>query len=212
MQKFNQANIVLGSKTQKDLVFEMLAETLDFKPQANPDFLLLTSEGFGIDDARDLTEWALGKSLGPIKVAYISAKSVTMEAQNALLKLFEEPSLGTYIFLHLESLGNILPTFLSRVRVLKIEEPEENTLQNKADKFFNAKFKERLAMINSMAKSENKSDMKEILRDLEAVGYGKGLSGPAGAETVKNVLKAKIFSTARGSSPKMLLEWLGTVL
>lgn len=67
-------------------------------------------------------------------------------------------------------------------------------------------------MINTMAKSEDKSDIKELIKDLEKIAYGRGAENAKDAEAMKNVLKAKIFTTARGSSPKMLLEWLACVL
>ncbi len=215
MQKFNQANIVLGGGNASGFVFKMLRETFGFETKANPDFLFLESQSFSIDDARGLEKWALGKSIGgPVKVSYIATKSITLEAQNALLKLFEEPSEGTYIFLHLESLGNILPTFLSRIRVLNFEpaSSKKNASESKADNFFNSSLKDRFAMINTMAKSEDKSDIKELIKDLEKIAYGRGAENAKDAEAMKNVLKAKIFTTARGSSPKMLLEWLACVL
>src|SRR3989344_2870720 len=97
MAKIYHANIILGQENSTDFLFNILEKNLDFKTQGNPDFLLMEVESFGIDDARSLGKWAIGKALlGEIKVCFIKTKSITPEAQNALLKILEEPTLGTY--------------------------------------------------------------------------------------------------------------------
>ena len=48
--------------------------------------------------------------------------------------------------------------------------------------------------------------MKELIKDLEKIAYKDG------SKNIKNILTAKIFASARGSSPKMLLEWLACVI
>jgi DNA polymerase III delta prime subunit len=218
------ANIVIGREKTQDFILEILEKNLNFYAKANPDFLLIEKESFGIDDARDLERWATGKPLiGEIKVSLVAAKSITFEAQNALLKVLEEPTLGTYIFIKLENLGGILPTFISRVRVLNI--PKDNKRENIFDKnntkdksynFFNSKIKERLSIIHSLSKKEDKDNMKEIIKNLEIISYQNYTSvitrDNSKTQAMKNILTAKIFAATRGSSPKMLLEWLSCVL
>ena len=126
-----------------------------------------------------------------------------------MLKILEEPPLGTYIFINLESLGGLLATFVSRIRILdtfptleKIGKPTENI----SSKFFlNGGIKEKLAIIRSLSKknpsADGKSEMKELIRNLEEIAYKNNLK----AENLKNILTAKIFAGARGASPKMLL-------
>lgn len=195
---------------------------MGFKTRGNPDFWLLESEVFGIDDARSFGSWAAGKPLlGTIKVSLIVARSMTVEAQNALLKTLEEPPPGTYIFIHLESLGGLLPTFLSRVAVWKSAEGRidgsngKALSQTDAHLFLHSQIKERLATIRSLAKKEDKTGMRELLKNLEIEAYQNyktdGIK-PASKEALKNILTAKVFASARGSSPKMLLEWLACVI
>jgi DNA polymerase III delta prime subunit len=215
MKEMHHANVIVGGENNRHFVFEILERDLEFKTQANPDFLLLEIESFGIDDARELERWATGTPfLGGLKVSVMIIKSITFEAQNALLKVLEEPPLGTYIFINIESLGGLLPTFLSRVRVL--DAPEEDTKENipkdNTYKFLNSKIKEKLSLIQSLSKknpsADGKSEMKELIKNLEEVAYKNNFK----SQDLKSILTAKILASARGSSPKMLLEWLSCVL
>ena len=116
----HHANVIISREDCKDFVFDILKKDLNFDIKANPDFLMIENESFGIDDARNLEKWAIGKPLlGETKVFFIITKSITFEAQNALLKVLEEPPLGTYIFIKLENGGGLLPTFISRVNFLE---------------------------------------------------------------------------------------------
>ncbi len=210
----HHANILVGGD-HRNFVFEILADQLDFKIIANPDFLLLEDQTFGIGQVRDFERWVIGKPLvGEVKVSLIIVKSITFEAQNALLKVLEEPPLGTYIFINLQSLGGLLPTFLSRVRVLEVSKspfdscPKKGELDTPAKKFLNSKIKEKFSMIRSLSKKENKEEMRDLIKNLEEVAYEDKLE----YKNLRNILTAKIFASTRGSSPKMLLEWLSCVL
>lgn len=223
----HHANIIINRKDCKSFIFNILQKDLGFNVKANPDFLMIENESFGIDDARNFGKWAIGKPLiGESKVSFIITKSITHEAQNALLKILEEPSLGTYIFIKLESQGGLLPTFLSRVKILNIEDKDfENDILNKdenknnAYKFLHADIKNKFSLIQSLSKKTDKNDMKELIKDLEEVAYKEKTSALSGRQAgmislnqMRNILKAKIFATSRGSSPKMLLEWLSCVV
>jgi len=206
-KELHHANVIAG-KDCRGFVFEILEKNLNFNTLANPDFLLLESPFFGIDDVRDFEKWVINKPLlGEVKASLIIVKSITHEAQNALLKVLEEPPLGTYIFINLESLGGLLPTFISRVRILDL--PENNLEKNPAsEKFLRGSIKEKLSLINSFSKKEGKNEMKELIKNLEGIAYKNNFRH----EDMRNILTAKIFASARGSSPKMLLEWLSCML
>jgi len=208
----HHANIILSNKDCREFIFDILVKDLNFNVKANPDFLLVESQPFGIDNVRDLEKWAIGKPfIGETKVSLIVTKSITHEAQNALLKVLEEPPAGTYIFINLENIGGLLPTFISRIMFLdipQISEKNEKPIENTGHKFINSKIKDKLAVVRALAKKEDNSGLKELIKDLEIVAYNENKP----ANQMKNILTAKIFASARGSSPKMLLEWLSGVL
>ena len=222
MKKLHHVNVIIGNKNYNNFIFGILLDDLNFDIKANPDFFLMERDFFGIDDARNLKNWSSGKPLmGEIKASLIVTKYITNDAQNALLKVLEEPPLGTYIFINLESLGGLLPTFLSRVKILNtplISETEKNeeVILSKASAFLSAKMKERFALTYSLSINKNKTPMKELINNLEEIyykRYAKDMTlDNSKSKAIKNILTAKIFASTRGSSPKMLLEWLSCVL
>ena len=227
-KKMHHANIIAGKEDYRDFVFGILEKELNFDIKANPDFLLLENESFGIDDARNLKRCALGKPLiGEIKVSLVITKSITHEAQNALLKVLEEPPAGTYLFINIEHLGGLLPTFISRVMILapKASEKVPKLAESTGSKFLNSDINRKLSVIRSLSKNEDKTPMKELIKNLEEISYKEKASvlNPRGARhanqqirnlviSLNHILTAKIFASARGSSPKMLLEWLSCML
>ncbi|MGH7245411.1 MAG: hypothetical protein ACREGI_00575 [Candidatus Levyibacteriota bacterium] len=63
---------------------------------------------------------------GEKKIVIIAnAQTLTIQAQNALLKILEEPPLSTYIFLLTTTLENFLPTILSRCNIISLEEEKK---------------------------------------------------------------------------------------
>jgi len=58
-----------------------------------------------------------------------NADLMTPDAQNALLKLLEEPPKDTMIILTIENQENILPTVLSRIQIVTVRKPSKQQLQ-----------------------------------------------------------------------------------
>ncbi len=98
----------------KALVF---AETkLGLHALANPDIVTIRHGLLSVEDARKLRSLAnLSPTQNTQKVLIISAARLFHEAQNALLKLFEEPPEGTFLILILPAEGILLPTLRSRL-------------------------------------------------------------------------------------------------
>ncbi len=93
----------------------------------HPDLITLSGEGgsrsFHIDRVRELTRQAqLVAGEGRIKVFLLThTQNMTVQAQNALLKLIEEPPAATMFILTCQNRHALLPTILSRVAVIGIE-------------------------------------------------------------------------------------------
>ncbi|MBN2094375.1 MAG: hypothetical protein JW740_03365 [Candidatus Zambryskibacteria bacterium] len=208
IKKIHHANIVVGGDCRQH-IFTILKTHLNFKVQANPDFLLFENQFFGIDDARNFEKWIIGKPLiKDIKVSFIITKSITHEAQNALLKVLEEPPFGTYIFINIENLGGLLPTFMSRVRILNVE-IEKELDDNYAAEFLQSNINERFSIINFLTKKKDKNAMKNLIKNLERYAYRNDKLNPKSFEYIS---KAKILVSSKGSSPKIILEWLSCML
>ncbi|HQU07654.1 MAG: hypothetical protein B7X04_02000 [Parcubacteria group bacterium 21-54-25] len=93
-----------------------LAETYGLSSRANPDVVVRQYGLFSVEDARALSAFAtLAPVAGETKALVIVLDRIYHEAQNALLKLLEEPSAGTVIILVVPQFSMLLPTVRSRV-------------------------------------------------------------------------------------------------
>jgi len=203
--KIHHAYIVTGANL--DEIWHGLEQNLSFKKKANPDAYSREFDTFGIEEARELSEWAIMKPISDEKkVAVISAISFTTEAQNALLKLFEEPPALTYFFIIVPNLGIILPTLLSRARTVSLQ--EEKTVNKKLELFLESSIVKRLAMITSLIKSKDKEKARNFIVSLEQ----KINKQQNNFSAAKKILQAERYIEARGSSLKMILEYLAVSL
>lgn len=86
-----------------------------------------------IDAIRDLQRFLQLKTIGrePIRRAVIieHADTLTIEAQNAFLKLLEEPPADTILLLTVDNQRALLPTIVSRLQSLPVYPPEEAELK-----------------------------------------------------------------------------------
>ncbi len=108
----------------------VLRESENFLPH-DPGFIARQYEKFGIDEARDLIGTASLKNTGGRTLFVLGVGSMTSEAQQALLKLFEEPQQGTQFVLLLPH-GTLLPTLRSRMLPLEVERGQEEFLPKKS--------------------------------------------------------------------------------
>lgn len=101
---------------------------------SSPDIFELGLEGdrktIGVELIRSIREHAYIKPTElDIKVFIVhDAELMTPQAQNALLKLLEEPPAGVYFFLLCRSASLLLPTVISRAPVLRMELFNEGAL------------------------------------------------------------------------------------
>ena len=179
----------------------------------NPDFFHEKFETFGIDDGRRIKESHLSKSFtsGGKRIFIIEASGMTHEAQNSMLKVFEEPNEDSHFFLVMPSLHVLLPTLKSRLSIVPSADgnlPETGAIKQ-AEEFLRLSQKDKVAFVDEMAKDIsdeklNKSDAQEFLAALEAVIYKK--QGTANAIGLKSILKAREYLNDRSPSTKQLLE------
>ena len=171
MKEIHHANFILGKADSKDRLILQFNEDLNFDVRKNPDFLLLEIESFGIEESREIEAWAMGKPLlGEFKVCLIVTKSFTSEAQNALLKVLEEPPQGTFIYILMESSANLLPTFLSRLILSGIDGENNLAEIDRAEEFIKGDMEKRFSIIDSLLQGGDKNIMRDFIGSLELPG------------------------------------------
>ncbi|KND52059.1 MAG: hypothetical protein ABA06_02225 [Parcubacteria bacterium C7867-001] len=95
---------------------EFVQYELGLPLEGNPDIFELRYGLFSVADARAVNDLARQSPVaGETKVLIVATGRLFHEAQNALLKLFEEPPEGTVLILVVPSEGIILPTLRSRI-------------------------------------------------------------------------------------------------
>ncbi len=95
---------------------EFIERTYNVISKCNPDFEIIMYDTFAVAEARALKARALLLPLiGNNKVFIVIAKQIRSEAQNALLKLLEEPPSGVVIVLSVPYATMLIPTVLSRL-------------------------------------------------------------------------------------------------
>lgn len=184
----------------------------------NPDVLIQQWDKFGIDEARELNQHASLKSTGGRSLFVLGISSITSEAQQALLKLFEEPRQGA-IFVVLMPHGTVLPTLRSRFlpypEILKTK-----TETREAKEFLSSGYAKRSAWITAFLKNDDE-DVREQTRTfvngLESVLYG-ALSNSADkakreiVEGLGDVAHFRQYLGDRAPSLKMILEHFAATL
>jgi hypothetical protein len=181
-------------------------------------------ERFGIDEARELVGIAGLKNYAQ-PVFLLGVSSITSEAQQALLKLFEEPQQGT-MFVLLVPHGVLLPTLRSRM----MEYPEKLNLADKkilgspaqgspdyfsqqASVFLKSLGKERGDFITKLLKDDEgtRERVRDFINALEAELYKKVDSADA-RQALSDIALVRDYLRDRSPSLKMLLEHLALSL
>lgn len=202
--------------------------------KGNPDFMVEYHEMFTINEARALKDVQTRAAWeGTRKIYVIGASSFTSQAQNALLKTFEEPTEGTHFFIILPRAEILLPTLRSRVLVVLGEEKtmtdEAKTLAHQnfdgqnlgglAEKFLDATLENRFVIIKKLAEKKDRGTVdrelfRRMLDHIERILHArtKGKRDGASATVFNEIHQAKNYLSTPGASPKMLLEHIAILI
>lgn len=190
-------------------LFSFLKDEMSVVFEGNPDAHISTHDTFGIDEGRLLKEQQANRAFdGGKKIFIISFNSITTEAQNSLLKVFEEPTEHTHFFLVSNTSNRILPTLKSRLIVIK-HEHEERVSSVAGAEFLAMNLKDRLALITKI--SEDKDKKKALLLVQNIIGIYKNKKpliqlSKEERNTLNQLLTLEGYIEDRSSSIKMLLE------
>lgn len=195
-------------KENREALFSFFEENTNIKTRGNPDFQFLDVETLMIDEARNIKEKAyLKETSGGAKVFVITFSFITGEAQNSLLKLFEETPLNTHLFLLTQTKESILPTLLSRLTTLSSKNKLGN--EKRAKKFLASSPPERIKQIQKIVKDKDKNEALGLLNELESLLYEKKKAKDQSVrilKTLERIVEARGFLYKRSPSIKMTLE------
>jgi DNA polymerase III delta prime subunit len=201
------AYLVEGSSETLDALVDLLSKE-GVVERGSPDLFLRAYRSFGVDDARDIRDRAQRKAVTRDgRIFALFAPGMTAEAQNALLKIVEEPPAGAIFFLVVPSPQTLLPTLRSRMQTMRVGTKAVNT---DAESFLAATPPKRLEMLKVIYEHDDDEgrDMAKVLAFLEGLEacYAKEKPTPSRQEGLLAIYRARKYASDKGSLLKPLLE------
>lgn len=173
--------------------------------------LIYREQQLGIDAVRSLIQAAYRRPEGDSVEQHImvATEFITEEAQQALLKIIEEPPVSTKFVFVLPGGYTLLPTLESRFeRSVSTEEVAEN--HEVFSIFLNSSYAERLEAIEEALKKKDQVWQAGMKRGL--IAYLKAHSQADSLHTLKDLESVARLLLTRGASNKFLFEQMALTL
>ena len=118
-------------------------------------------KSIGIDQIKRLrAQFSLKNANNETRIAFINdAHTMTQEAQNALLKILEEPPTGTIFIINTESLSSLLLTVISRCASIVMSKPDKDTMKD----YFISKGHQKAAVDSAITISDGWPNLAESI-------------------------------------------------
>lgn len=160
----------------------------------DPDVLYIDSEQkMGIEQSRNIKDFfqmrpfrAKGKA-----VVVEDISGITPEAQNALLKLLEEPPESAIILLGTPVTHHLLPTVLSRVQIVNASSTREEVIEDPIiEKILTSNIEERFKIV------EKTTDKKKLLHHILKYSGKRIARDPSFHKIAKDILRGEEWAQA----------------
>ena len=169
---------------------------------------ILIRESLDIAEARALRERASSRPIQDKKRRFIIAVAhIPHEAQNALLKLFEDPPATAQFYLIIPRAELLLPTLRSRLHLAYEEDGSQNAPASRTVAFLTGTNAGRLEQIAKLVKTKDTPTMRALIRGIEYAAAER-IGEKSIQQCLPDILMASSYSETRGASHKMLLEHL----
>ncbi|MSU55369.1 MAG: hypothetical protein EXS46_02395 [Candidatus Taylorbacteria bacterium] len=185
----------------------------------NPDFSYSKQEIFRVDEARELIERQNNKSFGTSrKIFIIEANSINLNAQNALLKIFEEPKEMTHFFLIGNSTQNLIGTLSSRILKINCSNSNKENEESPAMIFLKSSTSKRLEIVKKLTEDikdekKSKSDAIALLHEIEIFIHKKQKNeGTFPSRTLNDFEMCNDYLTDQSAGIKMLFEYMALTI
>jgi hypothetical protein len=204
----HHAYLIEGEKmSAREALFGFIENDLKVTIRGNPDVWHHEHETFSIDEARKLREIQSHKALSQgRKIFIIELNAITIEAQNSLLKVFEEPTPQTHFFIIAPSSEIFLPTVKSRVMV--VSHADSNATYKESNDFIKLTIPERLKIVDGIVEAKDKV---RALNLIDGLIHNLHSKKPQPFE-VQELVMCRMYLTDRSPSLKLLLEHISLIL
>ncbi len=218
----HHAYLIEGDREEVVAEIVLLMREFEVEVSGNPDFIRIATDTLKVEDARNLKSLA-GERAGSVnkKIFLISANNLLFEAQNTLLKTFEEPIENTHFFVVVPDTSALLNTFLSRFYLIKTK---ENVEIAQAEEFIKMSLPRRIDFVKELLQEKDEEDEEgneiivlnsarakalKFLNALELKMHNKVTEYP---QVFKQIFLVRKFLRMPGSSAKSLMESVALIL
>ena len=210
MRLAGNTHLVVGGPETVRFVLEFL-EREGVAVKGNPDLYVRTYKQFGVEEARELRERAGSRPVaGPYRVFVVATPSMTMEAQNTLLKTLEEPPAGAMFFFIIPAPDTLLATLRSRAQMLALGTQMRGSSIVDVHLFLAATPQRRLDMLKVLL--EKDEDEKRDLGNIIAFLSSLEKSVEKDPDGLRAVYRAQKYIGDRGALVKPLLEQIALLV
>jgi DNA polymerase III delta prime subunit len=202
--------LFIGTKDARRAAAEQYArEVLGVSLVQNPDVISILHGDIKIADAEHIRAQASRAPFGNRVVFFVDIERATHQAQNTLLKIFEEPHEHTHFLCMAPSKRVLLPTILSRLHEVPVTETVDDEVleMGNAQAFLTGTIKERGVIIQTLLAQHDRMLTKAFVDALEQVVYTQ-----SNRDALKDIALVQEYVKDNGSSSKLLLEHLMVVL
>lgn len=218
----HHAYYLVGNGSLRAELLSVLEKKHKIRAQGNPDLFDRSYITFTIDDAREVKSFHDTRPVGEAgkKIFILTMEGITAEAQNALLKLLEEPSEYAHFFLIIPSAHLLLPTVKSRMSHIKVESSQGRKGEGgdgieEAKKFLKLSKAKQIDHIKGLMEDvtkekKAKQDVIDLLNGIQAAVYEGGVAKNMGK--LEAIEVARRYMNDRAPSLKMLLEFVALSL
>jgi len=212
-KKLQHAYLIEG---ERKIIFPKLSQFFETEMgilcvKSNPDFWYGEFEKFGIDDSRQIKNMqSQHATTTQPRIFIIATHFFTKEAQNTLLKVFEEPARNVHFFLITASADTILPTLRSRVVIIPTNNTSTVSQEPPSDAraFLGGNILERSKIIQLLIENKDKVVTLSLLDQFEIVLNTQEKNENLEVYNVffNDIVRCRSYLYSNAPSVKMILE------
>lgn len=233
----HHAQLIAGNHKAYEFLLNKIEQNLGLG-KTHPDLMTFTyiDQKLGVEEAGYIRDALIrNPANAPQIVVVIYAHTLTEQAQNALLKICEEPPKHSYIFLVTDFLPHLIPTLRSRFVVYELDF-EEKSVEKVAEllsveNFLKSSIDKRLTIAKDLHTAMDKEtigigEVWDFANKIEKIIHDRLIASPAVSGTTPQDLESREkmcdaldvlnrtqqYMHAPGNSVKMLLEYLAVRL
>ena len=205
IDQLHHAYLIRG---RADGLFEYLGKVFGVDKRGHPDLYYYACETLSIDTARMIREAQARRPVQAARTLFvIEASDINIEAQHALLKVFEDPAASTIFFLVLPRDVTVLSTLLSRVQTIETENgPGVRRID--AALFLSQPPHERLTTVAPIFREKDSASAQELIQDIEILLHERWIrdKDTAYKQALQELAVWRDYVYDRGASLRILME------